>query len=397
MKESITIKNVGPLKDIQIDDIKPLTVFIGKSANGKSTIMKIVVLMRYIYKMVNIRSYLKNAKITRSPFKLRFDSFLQDGLDKMITADTEIHYTVKMNGNTYTISYVKNKLQASLNIPNQDLVFFKESYISETRSVIPAWASKVSSFKGATLGFFFHETFNDFNDATDVIKEQQLEYLNLKMKIQKSGNKPKQFMIESQQEDSTPVELRYASSGIQTSAPLVAIVRYFAKEFSFKDAFQRSVLSYLFKQDLLTKFTPEINQSELEKHVHIHIEEAELSLDPEAQRGLINSIVSEAFHKNDADRKLGLMLATHSPYIVNHLNVLLRAGYFKKARENYPFLEKDDIAVYRVGEGTLTSLMATDNDTEEYVINTYDLSDTMEEIFNEYESMEEQENGQRLN
>ena len=397
MKESITIKNVGPLKNIQIDDIKPLTVFIGKSASGKSTIMKIVVLMRYIYKMVNIRSYLRNAKITRSPFKLRFDSLLHDGLDKMITADTEIYYTVEMNGNAYTISYAKKNLQASINIPNNDLVFFKESYISETRSVIPAWTSKVSSFKGASLGFFFHETFNDFNNATDVIKEQQLEYLNLKMKIQKSGNKPKLFMIESEQEGSVPVELRYASSGIQTSAPLVAIIRYFAKEFSFKDAFQRSVLSYLFKQDLLTKFTPGINQNELAKYVHVHIEEAELSLDPEAQRGLINNIVSEAFHKNDVDRKLGLMIATHSPYIVNHLNVLLRASYFEKARKNYPFLEKDNIAVYRVGGGTLTSLMATDNDTEEYVINTYDLSDTMEEIFNEYESMEEQENGQRIN
>ena len=53
-------------------------------------------------------------------------------------------------------------------------------------------------------------------------------------------------------------------------------------------------------------------------------------MDPEAQRGLINNIVSEAFHKNDVDRKLGLMIATHSPYIVNHLNVLLRASYFEK-------------------------------------------------------------------
>lgn len=94
MKESIIIKNLGPLKEVEISDIKPLTVFIGKSASGKSTIMKIIVLMRYIYKMINIRSYLKNAKITRSPFKLRFNSMLQDGLDSMITAETEIHYTV---------------------------------------------------------------------------------------------------------------------------------------------------------------------------------------------------------------------------------------------------------------------------------------------------------------
>lgn len=90
MKESIIIKNLGPLKEVEIRYIKPLTVFIDKSAIGKSTIMKIIVLMRYIYKMVNIRFYLKNAKITRPPFKLRFNSLLQDGLESMITAETEI-------------------------------------------------------------------------------------------------------------------------------------------------------------------------------------------------------------------------------------------------------------------------------------------------------------------
>ena len=71
------------------------------------------------------------------------------------------------------------------------------------------------------------------------------------------------------------------------------------------------------------------------------------------------------------------------------IGLLDLAGYFEKARENYPFLEKDDIAVYRVNEGKIISLMATDNDTGEYVINALDMSDTMERIFEEYESMEE--------
>lgn len=390
MKESIIIKNFGPLKEVEIDDIKPLTVFIGKSAGGKSIIMKVIVLMRYIYKMVNIRSYLKNAKITRSPFKLRFNSLLHDGLKGMITAQTEIYYTVEINGNKYTLKYTNRGLQSDINIPDKDLIFFKEAYVSGMRSLIPIWASKAVSVKGENLGFFFHETFNDFNDATDVIKEQKLEYLNLKMKVRKSGNRPKLFTIESLQNDAVPIELRYASSGIQTSAPLVAIVHYFAQEFSFKDAFQRSVLNYLYKQDLLTKFTLGINRNKLGKYVHIHIEEVELSLAPEDQRAFMsNLLVEEVFHKNKKDRKLGLMVSTHSPYIVNHLNVLLRAGYFEKARENYPFLEKDDIAVYRVNEGKIISLMATDNDTGEYVINALDMSDTMERIFEEYESMEE--------
>lgn len=389
MKESIIIKNFGPLKEVEIDDIKPLTVFIGKSAGGKSIIMKVIVLMRYIYKMVNIRSYLKNAKITRSPFKLRFNSLLHDGLKGMITAQTEIYYTVEINGNKYTLKYTNRGLHSDINIPDKDLIFFKEAYVSGMRSLIPIWASKAVSVKGENLGFFFHETFNDFNDATDVIKEQKLEYLNLKMKVRKSGNRPKLFTIESLQNDAVPIELRYASSGIQTSAPLVAIVHYFAQEFSFKDAFQRSVLNYLYKQDLLTKFTPGINRNKLGKYVHIHIEEVELSLAPEDQRAFMSNLVEEVFHKNKKDRKLGLMVSTHSPYIVNHLNVLLRAGYFEKARENYPFLEKDDIAVYRVNEGKIISLMATDNDTGEYVINALDMSDTMERIFEEYESMEE--------
>ena len=389
MKESIIIKNFGPLKEVEIDDIKPLTVFIGKSAGGKSIIMKVIVLMRYIYKMVNIRSYLKNAKITRSPFKLRFNSLLHDGLKGMITAQTEIYYTVEINGNKYTLKYTNRGLQSDINIPDKDLIFFKEAYVSGMRSLIPIWASKAVSVKGENLGFFFHETFNDFNDATDVIKEQKLEYLNLKMKVRKSGNRPKLFTIESLQNDAVPIELRYASSGIQTSAPLVAIVHYFAQEFSFKDAFQRSVLNYLYKQDLLTKFTLGINRNKLGKYVHIHIEEVELSLAPEDQRALMSNLIEEVFHKNKKDRKLGLMVSTHSPYIVNHLNVLLRAGYFEKARENYPFLGKDDIAVYRVNEGKIISLMATDNDTGEYVINALDMSDTMERIFEEYESMEE--------
>lgn len=389
MKESIIIKNFGPLKEVEIDDIKPLTVFIGKSAGGKSIIMKVIVLMRYIYKMVNIRSYLKNAKITRSPFKLRFNSLLHDGLKGMITAQTEIYYTVEINGNKYTLKYTNRGLQSDINIPDKDLIFFKEAYVSGMRSLIPIWASKAVSVKGENLGFFFHETFNDFNDATDVIKEQKLEYLNLKMKVRKSGNRPKLFTIESLQNDAVPIELRYASSGIQTSAPLVAIVHYFAQEFSFKDAFQRSVLNYLYKQDLLTKFTLGINRNKLGKYVHIHIEEVELSLAPEDQRAFMSNLVEEVFHKNKKDRKLGLMVSTHSPYIVNHLNVLLRAGYFEKARENYPFLEKDDIAVYRVNEGKIISLMAADNDTGEYVINALDMSDTMERIFEEYESMEE--------
>ena len=35
MNESIYIKDIGPLRHIELDDIKPLTIIIGESASGK--------------------------------------------------------------------------------------------------------------------------------------------------------------------------------------------------------------------------------------------------------------------------------------------------------------------------------------------------------------------------
>ena len=76
MKEYITIKEFGPLKNIENLEIKPFTVLIGESASGKSTLMKVVAMMRYIHKMANIRSYLKHSKIAKSPFRMRSGSMM---------------------------------------------------------------------------------------------------------------------------------------------------------------------------------------------------------------------------------------------------------------------------------------------------------------------------------
>ena len=89
MKESIRINNVGPLKAIELEDIKPLTVLIGESGSGKSTLMKIIVLMRYVYKMLNIRCYLKNAGVSKSPFKLKIKSLISDDLTVYLNDTTE--------------------------------------------------------------------------------------------------------------------------------------------------------------------------------------------------------------------------------------------------------------------------------------------------------------------
>lgn len=383
IKETITIQRVGPIQNVEALELKPLTVLIGSSASGKSTIMKIVVLMRYIFKMINIRSYLKNSNISKSPFRFRFDSMLHEGLKEMVKADSVIAYTVECNGHSYTVMYKNKKLDANFMIEKEDLSFFKESFISETRNMIPTWSSKVSSNKGAQLGFYFHETFSDFEQATDAVKTVDLGFLGLRMQVKRINN-IKRYMLESVEEGVRPFELLYASSGLQTATPLLSLIHYFAHDFSFKDAFQRSVLTYLFEQDRLLDYKPAIERSEIDNVVHVHIEEPELSLDPESQRLLLWAMMQQAFHHQNTDRRIGLMIATHSPYIVNQLNVFLQASYTDEGRKHYPYIGCGDIAVYHLADGGVQSLIATDNNTQRKVINTMDLSAPMTDIYQQY-------------
>jgi AAA15 family ATPase/GTPase len=109
MKESIHIKNLGPIKDIFIDDIKPITVLIGESGSGKSTLMKAIALFRWIYKMHNIRSYLKRSKVSKSPFRFRMDTYFKNcGFEQYLKNSPEITYSVEFsNGRKYVLHFKK--------------------------------------------------------------------------------------------------------------------------------------------------------------------------------------------------------------------------------------------------------------------------------------------------
>lgn len=392
MKESIKIRNLGPIRDLIIEDIKPATFFIGASASGKSTILKAVALFRYLFKMLCIRSYLRDANISRSPFRIRMESLLRNcGFDVLIKNDTYIEYTVS-NNQTYVLKFANKKLSYEPNlVQRDDLVFFKVSFISENRNMIPTWASRVAANKGAKLGFYFHETYNDFDEATNSIKEMEIDYFRVKMNVKKT-DLGKRYLLTSLNHDYASFDLTKASSGMQSSIPMSVIARYFATDFSFKDAFRRSVLNYLYESDNLTEFHPNLELADMDKYVHMHIEEPEVSADPDTQVAIIDSLVRQCFVTHNMDRALSIMVATHSPYIVNELNVLIRAFYYslKKDYGNnnlIPRIDPSNIAVYKVVDGHLENLIAEDNVSKQVVVNAIDLSETMDHIYERYISL----------
>lgn len=383
MKESIIIKNVGPLKDIELEDIKPLTILIGETGCGKSTLMKIIVLMRYIYKMLNIRCYLKNSGVSRSPFKLKIKSLISDDLTAFLVDNKKAYilYVASVNNHKYTVEYKNGDLntKGASEIRNEDLLFMKESWISETRSIIPMWKAKSAANKKAELGFYFHETLSDFEKATDMVRDLPLDFIGMDFYVEGQNGKRK-YYLKPQDHSYEPIELKFASSGMQTSTPLATLVYYFARNYSFKDAGRRSILDYLYEQDRLSSYRPEMEIMDLHKQVHIHIEEPELSLFPDAQCKLIDFIVSEIFREKSDGREMGVIMATHSPYIVNYLNLLMR----RKDADltNIVSIESNVVEVYEVVDGFVVPLKTIKGRP---LIDTRLLSDPIASIYMEYD------------
>jgi predicted ATPase len=382
MKESISIKNLGPVKEILID-VKPFTVLVGESGSGKSTLMKALALFRWIYKICNIRSYLKHSSIAKVPFPFETKLYLKNcGFEQFVKSDTEIIYTITFDGNhKYEISYKNNELSVPKTlIAKQFINFNKISFISETRNIIPLWADKGASSKGASLGFYFHEVYDDFDSATEDIKEMSLDCLNLKFKVGQTS-KGKKYSILSGDGDNFEIDYKNSSSGIQNTAPIALIMEYFSKNFRFEDAFDRSTIQYVVKSGKLKNFKPVQNLDDIDKKIYIHIEEPELSLYPDTQCQLINDIVNKCFIRNK--NKMELFLSTHSPYIINHLNLLIKAYDKNKliggAKFNY-----DDLAVYQVAEGRISDLKIKN----ERLINTNLLSEAINTIYDQYAELQ---------
>ena len=385
MKEYITIRNVGPLNKIEELEVLPLTVLIGESAIGKSTLMKVLILMRYLYKRANIRSFLKHSKISTSPFRIRFESLVKaTNLISLFQTDSYIKYVVRMeSGKEYVIEYnpKEGKRVTLPEIGKEDLSFLKESFVSENRNIIPSWSANALTNKNASLGFYFHETMNDFAQAVRNDTEYSLSYLGLKLTVKHPKGRPVKLVVSPTDETYAPIELNAASSGIQTSTPLSVIVQHFAKDYSFKDAFRRSVLDYLYDNELLTKFSPVLELTDLPKYVHIHLEEPELSLFPDAQCGLVDDLVKTAFNTVHHDRHMGIIMATHSPYILNYLNVILHQTAAGRAH-----VDAEQLAVYRIFDGRAQSLMAKDEKGCD-VVDTFDLTEMMASIYKEFSEL----------
>lgn len=378
MKESIVIRNFGPIKDIKITDIKPFTILVGESGSGKSTIMKVIALFQWLYKMMCVRSFLKYSKINKSPFRFRFESIIaNNGLTSFVKPDTEILYT----HGSITLHYIDKKLQGTNSLVSKDeLCLEKIAFISDKRNVIP---NLLEHQLGVKHMFYLEDTYDNYTQATSAIKQFHIDFLNADFEVRKTANGIRHEIVGKEDGKEYRIKLNEASSGTQSVLPLHLIVEYYAKYYNLVQMMNRSILSYVSAGDRLMDFKPTGNIGDFpNKVVNLFVEEPELSLFPNVQLELVDFLVNRCFVAGHIDYDMHLMLATHSPYIVNYLNVLLNRKSNATA-----FLRGTDLAVYRVFDGHLQNLMQSDTEQKHWFVDTSDLAEPMSDILAEYQSL----------
>lgn len=374
MNEYLLIRNFGPIDEVVLDDIRPLTVFIGESGSGKSTIMKVLSLFRWMYKRVNLRSYLQQAGIKKTGLKFRIKFLLKvSGILDYLKQDSEIVY----RRDSYEIKMQNRSVNIRFTISPEDLCLDKVCFISDKRSMIPDFLD--NKLERRIANYYLQDTMDNFLLACEEIKSLSLDYLDINFKVEKPKNAPVRYRIQGIADEGFSIDMKNASSGMQSVTPLSVIVEYFATCFDAETSMKSSLFSFMNDTDNLKNFSTAQNVGDIKRrHVHIFIEEPELSLYPESQKALVDFLVSRCFH-TQKDYNITLMMATHSPYIVNYLNLLIKRN--DKGEDTTCKMPFEDMNVYEIVGGTAISLRI---EGEHRIINASSLSDPISSIYCEY-------------
>lgn len=409
-KEFLKVKNFGPIKDLDIE-IKPLMVFIGESGSGKSAILKLMSLLRWIHKQNNLRNiFNKLYSLPKKDFSFEIEELFEtSSILEFINESTQIIF--KTNNAEYRYEngnfiYPEKELE--------NVSFHKVAFISENRGILPD-VYKNTIYKKDNLGrrysielpYYLNKTFDLFDTAYK--KTGKRFYIcSTNLNFHYSLGNYIDFFVEG---DGFKIKLENASSGTKTALPIELIVHYLTQYFDFQDVIKNNLLN-LFPFGLeeiinnassmeeyfnsMLKGIEELAQNGMgNEELSIFIEEPELSLFPAAQRRLINRLIKDCFVDNkQKDCTTRLAFATHSPYILTSLNNLLLAGEivkedFQKSKEIEQIIPKEywltieQLGVYSIENGEVKSII----DAEENLINGIYLDNISDEVATEFSQL----------
>jgi predicted ATPase len=371
----IRIKHFGPIKEGYLSenedgwlDIKKVTVFIGNQGSGKSTVAKLISTMTWIEKAL-VREDFSEIELEK------YNRFKKHIMYQNIGSYFNDNSLIEYHGKAYDIYYAGGNVSVKKKEKN-GYSFPKIMYVPAERNFASSVAN-VRTLKGlpSTLYTFSDEYINAIEDMKGQIT---LPINNIKFEFQKL-NKLAWIVGEDYK-----IKLSESSSGFQSFVPLYIVTRFLIN--SIKDRAEAGTKHLSIEDEkrirkelaqILTNpnISDEVKQASLEflsskfrysSLVNI-VEEPEQNLFPSSQWQILKSLL-EFNNMNEGNK---LIMTTHSPYIVNYLNIAVQGHNLKEKIDNAntsnnlterlnsiiplsALCVPDDLVVYQLDESTGT-------------------------------------------
>ena len=332
----LIVRNIGPIKEVDID-LKKVNVFIGAQSSGKSTLAKIISFCTWLDKHTDkatkmyangaIRSLMSYHRLTKEYFSNKTTILYQGD---------NIVYAYNWPKNEALPEEVK-EYESPVRLNDNEIFFEKTVRVSNPKVLyIPAERNFVSAVPNLRKYQEDKDNLQEFVNTWFEVKrkfpkDKALDVLNLGFQYYYQEDSYRDYVI--LEDGKTQIPLESSSSGLQSIIPLLVLVKWMSegiydedKPFSpaENEEIEKIVLSGLSdlnKQDAsivdkLDRFLGFLS-GRIYTHTQFIIEEPEQNLFPETQCELMDSLSDSINHgKNHR-----MVLTTHSPYIVNYLNV----------------------------------------------------------------------------
>ena len=353
IQERLIIKNFGPIVKATID-IKPFMVFIGESGSGKSVILKLLSLFRWIYKQQQLFYSLE--LLTKS--KVDFETHINQTLEVELQNSSLVYYFQKGSFASYEINGIiftlQHDTQPNFTLSNKrdskKISLEKITFITDERAVIPTLLN--NSTRNVRFPYHLTSTYEDFRLAFNELKGDNKQVVIETMGVNLASIKStyEQKFVISQDDKPYKISFQDSSSGIKSVSIVELISRYYPFHFNTQDIFVKfygkiapnftkllgknfeNVQNATPEEMIMRNFMQNIalsleDISNTDARINIFIEEPELNLFPNAQKNLVEHLVYSCFEppKKDKNKTIHIAFSTHSPYILSSLNCLLLA------------------------------------------------------------------------
>lgn len=390
----LLVKNIGPIKFAELD-LKKVTVLIGPQSSGKSTLAKLISFCTWLEKN---KLETDDHQVFISGAKKRLEQFHR--MKGYFSEKSVILY----QGDNITYAYNFDQSDAiPLNFSNYNVEHFNKDeffFFNVNRTINP----KVMYMPAERNFVSVVPNLKNYAEDNDCLQSYINTWFEIKRK-HKQGNPLELLNLDVRfysEDDADYIQLKNnkkillssASSGLQSITPLLVMGDWLTKgmyeeeePYSQKerDTLEKTLRNLSAGNNLDKKERERMErrllsflQGKVYTHTHFILEEPEQNLFPTTQCKLLEYYASIINH----GKQHKLVLTTHSPYIINYLNVLIR-----RRQDASGYINSSELSVYLIKDGQLQNLMMHDIDRGKWAVDTTPLSDVMSNIFEEYKSL----------